>query len=204
LDLGFSLVKPEPGNVQRSPSISEVKIMRLLYPTLRNVIHFPPYIVLVTDSIPESVPRSLCGIPAHFTMDDNDIPLRGEHCRGPPLRIGEATPVWILPSFETRKMIIKSLSTQRVRSLGWGGTRWLLEVENPDESTRTSLPRMINGLITSYRTYPQSSEYGLHRAKIPTSVQIDNTDYTVHLPYTRECWSPMEMCLRPLVAQSSG
>ena len=73
--------------------------------------------------------------------------MRGEHCRGPPLQVGELTPESILPWFETRKLILKALAHLRVRSLGWAGTRWLLEVDEPDEFTKLSLPRLINGPV---------------------------------------------------------
>ena len=49
-------------------------------------------------------------------------------------------------------------------SFRWGKTRWIL-----DEATSTPRLGIINGLIASHT---QSSEHGLHRAKIPTSVQM--------------------------------
>ena len=67
--------------------------------------------------------------------------------------------------------------TPTVQSLGWVGTCWLLEVDEPDEFTKQSLPRLINGLTASFRTYIQSSAHGVHRSKIPSSSQIDNTNY---------------------------
>jgi len=175
IEMGFSLVSP--GYVQRSPTKNEVAIMRGLFPDVRRVLHMPPYLTLVCETLPEIRPHLIAGIPCHFTTEPNGIPMQGEWCRGPPLELGIPTPLWKLPSLDTRKEIIKNLAPHGVRSIGWMGTRWLLEVENPDSSTKAVLPRTINGLVSSFRPFKRPEPHSLTRSKIPSSLQIDNTNY---------------------------
>ena len=140
-----------------------------------------PYLTLVCETFPQVCPCLIAGIPCHFTADPNGIPLHGEWCRVPPLELGIATPLWRLPSFDIRKKIITFLTQHRVRSIGWMGIRLLLEVENPDESTKALLLRTINGFVSSFLAFKRPDQYGLTRSRIPGSVQIDNTDYHPYL-----------------------
>lgn len=175
LDLGFTLVSNT--GVQRSPTRAEVRLMREIYPEIREVIHLPPFLIIVCMKLPKTTPMSITGLPCHFTLDRTDIPLLGRFCRGEPTQIGTYSPPFKLPDSETRKLILKTLSQYRVRSIGWLTTRWLLEVDNPDETTQASLPSVLNGLITSYRPYRRPVEHSLTRIKLPSRLVIDNTNY---------------------------
>jgi hypothetical protein len=175
LDLGFTLVSNT--GVQRSPTRAEVRLMREIYPEIQEVIHLPPFLVVVCIKLPKTTPMSIAGLPCYFTLDRTDIPLLGKFCRGEPMQIGTYSPPFQLPDFETRKLILQTLSQYRVRSIGWLTTRWLLEVDNPDETTQASLPSVLNGLITSYRPYCRPVEHSLTRTKLPTRLVIDNTNY---------------------------
>jgi hypothetical protein len=117
---------------------------------------FPPYLRVVCNSLPKRIPRTLAGIPCRFTTNLNEIPLQGIFCRGPAISVGTICRPWILPPFDTRKNIAQLLVKHGVRSVGWLGTRWLLEVEAEDDSTLRNLPCKINGLVVSYRSIPPS------------------------------------------------
>jgi hypothetical protein len=179
LDLGFSLVSNT--GAQRSPSRAEVRLMREIYPEIREVIHFPPFLIIVCTELPKVTPMSIAGLPCHFTLDRTDLPLLGQFCRGKPMQIGTYSPPFKLPDSDTRKLIVKTLSQYRVHSVGWLATRWLLEVDNPDETTQASLPSVLNGLLTSYRPYHQPIEHSFTRARLPGHFMIDNTNYVPFL-----------------------
>jgi len=118
-------------------------------------------------------------LPCHFTLDQNEIPLVCQFCRGPPAQIGSSCPPWILPDFTTRKAILESFIPQRVRRVGWLGSRWILEVENPDETTVASLPRVLNGLLVSYHEFVRIPlrEHGITHTKVSLGNVFDNTNY---------------------------
>lgn len=178
VDMGFTLIDDK--NMQRSPSIEEVKLICDIYPGVSDVLHFPPYLRIVCDTLPEQIPRTLAGIPCRFTTKSNEIPLQGTFCRGPAISVGSVCPPWILPTFDTRIKIAQYLVSQGVRSVGWFGTRWLLEVESGDDNTTWNLPRKINGLIASYRCLPSSKQHSM-RHILPSQNTIDNTDYFPNL-----------------------
>ena len=73
LDLGFNLVHDT--GVQRSPSCAEVRLLREVYPEIREVIHFPPFLIVVCTTLFKATPMSIAGLLCHFTLDRTDIPL---------------------------------------------------------------------------------------------------------------------------------
>ena len=167
--------------MQRSPSIEEVKIICDLSAGVSDVLHFPPYLRVVCSSLPKRIPRTLAGIRCRFTTNLKEIPLQGIFCRGPAISVFTICRPWILPPFDTRKNIAQLLVKHGVRSVGWLGTRWLLEVEAEDDSTLRNLPCKINGLVVSYRSIPPSKEHS-RRHIFPSRTEVDNTDYypTLH------------------------
>ena len=178
IDMGFTLINEK--NLQRSPSVEEVKAICDIYPGVTDVLHFPPYLRVVCETLPEQIPRTLAGIPCQFTTNPDEIPLRGTFCRGPAISLGSICPPWILPPFNTRKKIAQHLVSSGVRSVGWLGTRWLLEVESEDDGTARNLPCKINGLIASYHCLPASEEHS-RRHIFPSRTEVDDTDYFPNL-----------------------
>ena len=73
IDMGFTLI--DEMNMQRSPSIEEVKLICDIYSGVSDVLHFPPYLRIVCDILSEQIPRILVGIPCRFTTKSNEIPL---------------------------------------------------------------------------------------------------------------------------------
>ena len=94
--------------------------------------------------------------------------------------MGSICPPWILPPFNTRKKIAQHLVSSGVRSAGWLGTRWLLEVESEDDGIAKNLPCKVKGLIVSYHCLPSSNEH-LRRHIFPSRSEVDNTDYFPNL-----------------------
>jgi hypothetical protein len=180
IDMGFTLI--DQNNAQRSPSITEVGVICDMYPGVSRVLHLPPYLHVVCDKIPEQVPRTLAGIPCRFTTNLTEIPLCGTFCRGPAISVGTVCRPWILPPFDTRKEIAQLLVSRGVRSVGWLGTRWLLEVESEDDNPVRNLPRTINGLVVSYRCLPPSQEHS-RRHIFPSRTEVDNTNYFPNLHF---------------------
>lgn len=178
IDMGFKLI--DENNVQRSPSVEEVKAICEVFPRVSDVLHFPPYLRILCDKLPERIPRVLAGIPCYFTTKSDEIRLKGTFCRGPAISIGTICPPWILPSLDTRKRIAQHLVNHGVRSVARLGTRWLLEMEFEDGHTARKLPCKINGLIVSYRCLPSSKEHS-QRHILPSRTDVDTTDYFPNL-----------------------
>ena len=179
IEMGFSLVTDS--GAQRHPLSHEAHMLRKIWPEIRNIIHMPPFLTVVCESIPSTIPFTIAGLPCYFTVDENDIPLKGEFCRGKPIVVGEKLTVWLLPSHSMRSSILESLLLQGVCSIAWLGTRWLLEVDKVAEDTKYRLPSLINGLVASFRQFVKPKEQGLSRAKIPTAIAYDDTDYFPYL-----------------------
>jgi len=142
---------------------------------------YAPYLTLVCDTIPSTTPNIIAGLPAHFSLDEADIPLRGTFCRGKPITVGAKQELWALPSNSTRIAILEVLSPIGVCSIAWMGTRWLLEVETVTHDTAKELPSLINGLIASFRQFSKPTEHSMSRKKIPTLMELDDTDYYPNL-----------------------
>ena len=179
IEMPFTLVS-ETG-VQRHPLRHEVRMLRDIWPEIRTVILMPPYLTLFCDTIPLTTPKTIAGVPCHFTRDENDIPLHGTFCRGEPIMIGEKQDVWVLPTHSTRVSILEFLAPLGVCSIAWLGTRWLLEVDSVTEDTKKQLPCLINGLVASFRQYAKPKDHSLSRAKISASIDFDDTNYFPHL-----------------------
>ena len=169
IDMGFKLV--DENNIQRSHSVGEVKVICEVFPGVSDVLHFPPYLRILCDKLPERIPRTLAGIPCYFTTKFDEIRLKGTFCRGPAISVGTICPPWILPSFDTRKRIAQHLVNHGVRSVAWLRTRWLLEMEVDDSHTARKLPCKINGLIVSYRCLLYPKEH-LQRHILPSRTDI--------------------------------
>ena len=180
VEMPFSLL--EGDRIQRSPTREEVAILRKVYPTITEVLHLPPFLIIVCDPVPSTVPRSIAGIPCHFTSDPADIPLKGIFPRGKPVIIGKKLKPWEFPLPAARVEILKHLLQYRARSIGWLGTRWLVDIDKPDDDIHKTLPSVINGLVVFYREFDEAKPHGLNRRKIIPSVnQMDNTNYYPNL-----------------------
>jgi hypothetical protein len=141
----------------------------------------PPYLTLVCDTIPSIVPKIIAGVPCHFTLKENDIPLHGTFCHGKPITIGDKQDVWVLPTPSTYVSILEFLAPLGVYSITWLGIRWLLEVNSVTGDTEKQLPCLINGLVASFWRYMKPKEHSLSCTKIPTLINFDDTDYFPHL-----------------------
>ena len=53
IDMGFTLINEK--NMQRSPSVEEVKVICDIYPGVSDVLHFPPYLRMVCYTLPEQI-----------------------------------------------------------------------------------------------------------------------------------------------------
>jgi hypothetical protein len=175
IDMGFSLVNAS--GAQHHPVDAEAQMIKEIWPEVKTIMHVPPFLTLICEKMPSTIPLAIADVPCHFTLNPRDIPLVGEFCRGPPLVIGTSEPVWQLPSHETRIAILQVLLSEKVVSIVWLGSRWLLEVMNPTEDTKTRLPVLINGLVTSFRPFKEPSAQGLKRSKIPNGIDYDDTNY---------------------------
>jgi hypothetical protein len=179
IEMPFTLVSEK--GVQRHPLRHEVRMLREIWPEIRMAILMPPYLTLVCDTIPSTAPKTIAGVPCHFTLKENDIPLHGTFCRGKPITIGDNQDVWVLPTPSTRVSILEFLAPLGVCSIAWLGTRWLLEVNSVTGDTEQRLPCLINGLVASFRRYAKPKEHSVSRPKIPTLINFDDTDYFPHL-----------------------
>jgi len=90
---------------------------------IRQVFHIPTFLTIVCEQLPETIPKSIVGLPCHFTLDQNEIPLIGQFYCGPPAQIGSLCSLWILLNFTTGKATLESFIRQRVRKVGWLGSR---------------------------------------------------------------------------------
>jgi hypothetical protein len=108
IGMPFTLVSEE--GVQRHPLRHEVRMLREIWPEIRMAILMPPYLTLVCETIPSTIPKTIAGVPCHFTLKENDIPLHGTFCRGKPITIGIKQDVWVLPAPSTRVSILEFLA----------------------------------------------------------------------------------------------
>jgi hypothetical protein len=75
IEMPFTLVSEK--GVQRHPLRHEVRMLREIWPEIRMAILMPPYLTLVCDTIPSIAPKTIAGVPCHFTLKENDIPCMG-------------------------------------------------------------------------------------------------------------------------------
>jgi len=175
VEMPFTLVSN--AGVQRHPLRHEVRMLREIWSEIRMVILIPPYLTVVCDTVPLTIPQTIAGVPCHFTLNEDDIPLQGTFCRGKPIVIGEKQEAWVLPTHATRIAILESLAPFGICSIVWLGTRWLLEVETVTKDTKHQLPSLINGLVASFRQHFEPKQQSLSRAKIPSAINVDDSNY---------------------------